>query len=177
MVILSIVSVIFLFGVLILVPLGFREGDKPGDARVQNVEAWSYPRVVTAEITNPASVPVMVGISLRSPSLRLRLEGGTYARLRTRKTTRDLLPAEQTVIAVIDAGESQRFVIPADPGLGKRAALVVITGQPGRLRTIHRELRLDPVGRIAESCRSPGHAKVTAVPHQRLGFPGLAERG
>ena len=142
MVAFGVVVVVLLVGVLLLIPLGFRAGDKSGDALLLGVEPCLRPRGTTVELTNPGPVPVLVGMSLRRPGLRLRLEGAAYVRLRTRKTTSDLLPGQQAILGVLRPGETGPFVVPAPPRLEGRAELVVVFGQAERLRSIHRSVRL-----------------------------------
>lgn len=141
----GVVLIVLLVGVLLLIPLGFREGDKPGDALVLGAVPHPCPRGVSVEVTNRGHVPLLIGMSLRRPGLRLRLEGGAYARLRTRGTTPDLLPERQAFIGVLHPGEREMFVVVASANVGRRAELVVVCGQPDRLRSIHRSVSLTPL--------------------------------
>lgn len=132
-------------GVLGLVVVGFRAGEQPGDALMDAVAPSRSPRGVELSITNRGHIPVIAALSLRRPGIRLRLEGGAYAVLRTRGTAAGLLPTRQSVIAVIPAGERERLLVPDERGLGATAELVAVIGQPGRLRTLHRLVRLSPL--------------------------------
>lgn len=139
MAVFSFVLVGLLVVMLGLVALGFREGDEAGDACLLRVVASRGARAVSVEVCNPRPEPVLVGMSLRRVGWRMRLEGGTYSRLATRKTTPDLLPARQHVVGVVGASESGTFIVgAADTGLARRAELVVVVGQTGRLRALHR---------------------------------------
>jgi hypothetical protein len=140
---------LLLGGLLGLIVVGFRAGEQPGDALLDGVAPTRSGGGVELSITNHAHLPLIAGLSLRRPGIRLRVEGGAYATLRTRRTTGALLPSRQSVIAVIAAGESERLVVPAEAGLGARAELVAVLGQPGRLRTVHRLVRL-PSPTVAE---------------------------
>jgi hypothetical protein len=161
MFVLSVIVVVLLVGVLLLIPLGFREGDKPGDALPLAVEPCLRPRGATVEVINPGPVPVLVGLSLRRPRLRLRLEGGTYASLRTRRTTPDLLPGQQTVVGVVRPGDTESFIVPAADSLSVRAELVLVLGQANRLRSIHRSVRL-PVLEVGRPARRAAEKAVRA---------------
>ncbi len=145
-----------LAGLLAVIPLALRSGDRPGDARLIDVgEEDGFP-AVHVTISNPGGDAVIVGLALRRPSLRLRLEGEQYARLRTRRVTGDLLPSRQTTVGVLAPAETGTFLVPAGAQLGSRAELVAVLGQAGRLRTIHRELRLSP-------CSAAGGTRLAAA--------------
>lgn len=129
---------ISLAGLLWLAVVGVREGDGLDDALLVAVEPHPVPRGVRATIANPGALPVIVGLSLRRPGLRLRLEGGVYVRIASGGTTGELLPSHQTVMGALAPGQSATFVVPADPGLRRSAELAAVVGQRTRLRTIHR---------------------------------------
>lgn len=135
-----------LLGVLLaLIPLGLRAGDKPGDTLLLKVRPCSRPRGVIAELINPGPAHVLIGMSMRRPSFRLWLEAGTYVRPRARKLTPDLMAGRQDTIGGLRPHERDTFVVPAPAGLGPRAELVLVVGQTGRLRSIHRSVRLPPL--------------------------------
>jgi hypothetical protein len=136
----AVLTLLSLIGVLALIPLGWRAGDKPHDARVMEVRPEPGFPVIRVRVTNPGDEPVVVGLSLRRPSLRLRLEGGHYVRLRTRQVTSDLLPGRQATVGVLAGRETGTFRVPAARGLDSRPELVTVLGQRGRLRTVHRAL-------------------------------------
>jgi hypothetical protein len=135
---LSVLSVLGLLLAIALIPLGLRAGDGSGDALLVNVEPRFTPRGAIVTVTNPGRNSVMLGLSMRRAGLRLRLEGSSYVRVRTGSTSSDLQAGQQTGIAVLDAGETEAFMVPAGSLVAKRAELVVVVGQPDRLRTIHR---------------------------------------
>ncbi len=142
MIVLAVLAVLSLVGVITLIPLGLRAGDRAGDALLLNVEPRIAPRGATVTVLNRGGRSVMLGMSLRRAGPRLRLEGGSYVRVRTGSTSAELRAGQQTDIAVLDAGETETFVVPASAQVARRAELVVIVGQPERLRTIHRLLVL-----------------------------------
>jgi hypothetical protein len=137
-VVLSVLSVLVLAGVIALIPLGLRAGDESGDALLVNVEPRIAPRGATVTVTNPGRDSIMLGLSLRRAGLRLRLEGRSYVRVRTGSTSADLRAGRQRGIAVLDAGETDTFVVPAGNLISRRLEVVVVVGQPDRLRTLHR---------------------------------------
>jgi hypothetical protein len=138
MIILIALSVLSLVGVIALIPLGLRVGDRSGDVLLLHVEPAGAPPGASVTVTNPGRESVMLGMSMRRAGSRLRVEGRSYVRVRTGSTSSELGAGQQTGIAVLDAGETETFVVAADAQLPRRAELVVVVGQLGRLRTIHR---------------------------------------
>jgi len=131
-------SGLLLAGVVLLVPLGLRTGDRSGDALLLDVQPAPADRSALVTLTNPGRLPVLVGMSLRRPGLRLRFEGPGYVRVRNGQTSSDLLAGRQSCIEVLEPGETATFAVPAEAGTRRRAELVVVIGQACRLRTIHR---------------------------------------
>ena len=138
----AVLSLLALIGVILLIPLGLRAGDRAGDALLLDVRARFAPRGATVTVTNPEGTAVLVGISLRRPGLRLHLEAGSYVNIMTGRTTSDLRADQQTQIVILAAGETQTVVVPAGPRVRRRAELVAVVGQSERLRSIHRLLVL-----------------------------------
>jgi hypothetical protein len=122
-------------GLLGLISCGLRAGDRAGDLTVIGISR--QPGAVLVSLSNPGPLPVLVGLSLRRPGLRLRLEAGTYVS-RSRAVAEPLPP----VVGVLAPGETGTLTLAASPRLGERAELQIVVGQEGRLRTIHREVRL-----------------------------------
>lgn len=152
MIVVAALTVGLLTGLLVLVPLGLRNGDEVGDTLVLDVEPDASPRGARATVSNPAPEPVLVGLGLRRPGLRLRLEAGAYVKVRTARISPELLAGRQAVLGVVLPRGASTFVVPAGPGLGRTAELVVVVGQSGRLRTIHRAVRLPaPAPRLRPS--------------------------
>lgn len=138
----SVLALLLLLGALALIPLGLRAGDRAGDALLLVVEPHVAPRGAAVTITNPDDAPVILGMSLRRAGIRLRLENGTYVRIRTGSTAPELRADKQARVAVLAAGETRSFVVPADPRLSRRGELVTVVGQDERLRTVHRLVEL-----------------------------------
>jgi hypothetical protein len=142
MIVAAFLTVAVLAGVLALVRAGFRDGDELGDALVLGAAPSARPRGTRTTVSNPGAEPVLVGFTLGRPGIRLRLEIGGYVRVRTARIAPEVMASRQAVVGVVRPGESCTFVVPAGPGLGRRAELVAVIGQAGRLRTIHRMVRL-----------------------------------
>jgi hypothetical protein len=131
-------SALAIAGVMTLIRLGLRAGDRDGEATLLNVTPLTAPRGASVTMSNPGDAAVMVGLSLRPAGARLRLEGRAYVRIRNGSTASELLAGHQASIGVLDARETQTFAVPADPAIGRRAELVAVIGQAQRLRTLHR---------------------------------------
>ena len=145
-----------LVGLIALIHLGMRAGDRPGDALLLDVAPRITPRGARITVTNPGGAPIICGMSLRQPRARLHLEGGSYVRIRTGRTDSDLLPDRQAQIGALAGGETRTFVVPAGARLGRGAELVVVIGQSDRLRTIHRRLMVPRADRRPASPRLGG---------------------
>jgi hypothetical protein len=172
------VSAVLLAGVLLLIPLGLRVGNEPGDAVLLDVEPLTAPRGASVTVTNPGRFPVILGLSLRQAGFRFRLEGRCYVRIRNGHTTSDLLAGNQAWIGVLDAGETQALVVPAGAQIRRRAELVAVIGQERRLRTIHRLVVLGSgagtSGAGALEARAP---RVRNAPADRRGDRGRHQDG
>jgi hypothetical protein len=159
-IVLSVLAVLSLVGVITLIPFGLRAGDRAGDALLLSVKPRLAPCGATVTVLNRGGRSVMLGMSVRRPGPRLLLEGGSYVRIRTGRTSPDLRPGQQTRIAVLDAGQTETFVVPASAQVARRAELVVVIGQPERLRTIHRLITLPDrelsVDHARHQVRKPG---------------------
>ena len=172
-----------LAGVIALIVLGLRAGDQPGEALLLDVAPLTAPRGALVTVRNPGKVPVIVAMSLRRAGPRLRLDGPAYARTRSGSTASELLAGRQTAVGLLDAGETQTFVVPAEAPIPRRAELVAVIGQRDRLRTLHRLVVLaeasgaDPGRARAQSGRPP---RVRQAPargerdrgHEQDGRPG-----
>jgi hypothetical protein len=146
-IVLCLLVLLVLAGVVALIPLGLRAGDRPPDVLLLDVEPRIAPRGATVTVTNPGASPILLGLSLRRAGPRLRVEGGTYVRVRTGSTNAEVRAEHQTSVVVLDGGETETFVVPAGVRVPRRAELVAVVGQPERLRTIHRLVVLaDPSG-------------------------------
>lgn len=152
------VSALVLAGVILLIPLGLRAGDRRDDALLLDVEPLAEPRGASVTVSNPGEVPVLLGLSLRRAGLRLRLEGPSYVRVRNGRITPDLRVGTQSAIGIVDAGETATFAVPAEPGIRRRAELVVVIGQPRRLRTLHRLVALSQEAGCNEAAMASSRA-------------------
>ena len=137
------IAALLLAGVILLIPLGLRTGDRRDDALLLAVEPLAKARGASVTVNNPGDVPILLGLSLRRAGLRLRLEGPSFVRVRNGRVTSDLLAGTQASVGILGAGETATFAVPAEPGLRRRAELVAVIGQPRRLRTIHRLVMLN----------------------------------
>lgn len=153
MIVLSLLLALLLIGVLVLSWLGFRAGDRSGDVVLLAVEPERDPRGLAVTVLNPGAAPVVSGMSLRRIRLRARLGGPLYVRVQTRRTAPDLLAGRQTAIGAVAPGETATFCVAAGPELPAAAQLVAVIGQPQRLRTIHRMVRLPAAGHSATRAR------------------------
>ena len=131
-----------LAGALMLALVGLRAGDRRDDARLVSLTPEPGLPAIHVSVTNPGDAPVLVGLSLRRPGLRLRLEGGHYVKVRPVRASPDGLAASQTTLGVLEPRATGTFLVPGPTLAGARAELVAFLGQPGRLREIHRGLRL-----------------------------------
>ena len=138
MILSSVIALLLLGGVITLIPLGLRAGDRPGDLVLLDAEPSTAPRGAMVTLTNPGATPVILGMSLRRAGPRLRLESGSYVRVMTGRTTAELRAQQHTSVAVLEGGETQTVVVPAGARVRRRAELVLVVGERDRLRTIHR---------------------------------------
>jgi hypothetical protein len=138
-----------LAGALTLALVGLRGGDRLDDARLVSVIPEPGLPAIHVSVTNPGDAPVLVGLSLRRPGLRLRLEGGHYVKVRSGRATPGGLATSQTTLGVLEPRATGSFLVPGPTLAGARAELVAFLGQPGRLREIHRGVRLrQPEGQL-----------------------------
>jgi len=152
-----------LCGVAALVPLGLRAGDQPGDALLLHVEPRTAPRGAAVTVTNPGGAPVLLGMSLRAPSARLRLEGSAYVRIRTGSIRSELLADKHAWVGVLGADETRTYVVPADARVRERAELVAVIGQQRRLRAIHRLVVLSPRSGLDARSRGARDARSSLI--------------
>ena len=170
-------AALLLVGMLTLVPLGLRAGDRPGDARLLAVTPNDPPPGAFVTLANPGETPVMVGLTLRPAGLRLRLEGAAYVRIRTRSTARGLLARRQAAIAVLDAGETATVLVRAPAPLRERQLeLVAVFGQRDRLRIVHRRVQTATSLPGAPPRRRPPRPRRDRPTPVRVAWPGRAVR-
>jgi hypothetical protein len=155
-----------LVGLISLVALGVRSGDRPGEARILDISPRSTPRSCVVTLTNPGGNSIVCGMSLRRPRPRVRLEGGSYIATRSGRTDSELLATRQAQIGALAPGETRAFVVPAAAHLGRHVELVVVIGQADRLRAAHRLLALPGAERrSASDCldRGPSRKRTSGV--------------
>lgn len=128
-------------GLFLLVEIGIRNGDRPGDVRV-SAEPWTSGQpderrpVVIARIENPSAAPVVAGLSARRARIPAGLApGGVTVPLRT--TRRGLRAGDYDTVGVVPASGTARFTVPVERA-ARRYRLTAAVGQrDGRLR-LHR---------------------------------------
>jgi hypothetical protein len=128
-------------GLFLLVEIGIRDGDRPGDAEVI-VALWTSgqpdePRpVLVTEIRNPSSRPVLAGLSAH----RTLIPGWLAAPSSTVpfRTARRRLRAEAyEVVGIVPASGVARFTVPVTR-TGRRYRLTAAVGQGDRRLRVHR---------------------------------------
>lgn len=133
-----------LAAVIVLGIEGVRRGDRPGDvtisavmSRFQHPEMRCPAAVVT--VRNPGPVPVLVGLTARRSWVPFWLHGDPLIVRVPFLTTRPrLLPARQSVVGVLAAGDAGRWLIPVPRGRIARQAVAVAGQAGGRLRVLAR---------------------------------------
>jgi hypothetical protein len=137
-----------------LVAAGSRAGDRPGDSLVTAVSADATGRFLRFSVHNPADGAVLVGASVRRPTVRLRLEAGAYVGVPRRTDDRAFLAGRYAHVCALDAHATESLSLALDPQAPRRAELVVAIGQADRLRLIHRVLDL-PAWRAGDQPEAP----------------------
>lgn len=114
---------------------------RPGDVAVQaeaDADLWA----IAVTVHNPGSVAVLVGLAVRRCGIRLWLEGGSFVSAPRRTTRPTLLARQQTMIGVVEAGETEMLRVPLAQTARKSVDLVASVGQSDRLRVIHQRVAL-----------------------------------
>jgi hypothetical protein len=135
-----------LAGLYALAAAGFRNGDRPGDARVSAaLRAATLPgaRSVTATVRNPSGTPVLVALRVRRAVLPAWLAGAGSAWVPRWTARRKFRPDRYDAVGAVPPGRAADFTL-FTPPRARRCLLTVVTGQEGgRLRASR--LRLGPV--------------------------------
>jgi hypothetical protein len=147
----------------VLLVAGLRAGDRLGDVVLAPGPASADGATLSVTVHNPGSEAVLVGLTLRRRTLRLRAEGGRYANRPWRGRRRDLQPTRHASIAVVQAGAADELQVPIGRSLPRRAQLVAVIGQTARLRVIHLAVTIVR-GPASVSC---GRPSLLASPHDR----------
>jgi hypothetical protein len=163
---LALATVMLAFGLTVL-DVGLREGDRPSDTTLSAIEPDPRGRVIWLTVHNPGGQAVLVGASVRRPSLRLLCEAGAFTSAPRRTSRRGLRAGKHAVVCAIDAGDTRTVLVPLQSGGGRKAELVVAIGEADRLRVLHRAVGLPPARASArpESLRRPRRA---TGPHERI---------
>jgi hypothetical protein len=147
-----------------LAVLGFRNGDRPGDALVTTVPladpvplAGTAPAAVAVLVRNPTGTPVLVGLTARAAFLPAWLAMPHDVSV-PRWTLRGKFdPERYECVGVVPAGGATEFAVPA-LARARRTVLTVAVGQEGGRLRVHR-LRLGLVAQPAE-----GGNKLVSLP-------------
>jgi hypothetical protein len=124
----------------VLLYVGTRGGDRPDDCRLLTLDFSTVLGGVIVSAHNPDHMPVLVGLSVRRATVRLWLEGGSFARVPRRRLQSHLLATKQTVLAIVPARGQTTVLVPVPDGRRRRRELVAVVGQRDRLRVVHRRL-------------------------------------
>lgn len=125
---------------------GFRNGDRPGDARVR---AWLVTAaqpdeqrpLVVAVVGNPAGTPAIAALGTRPAVLPAWLAGSRAVSVPRWTVRRKFQPGRYACVGVVPAGGSAEFAVPV-PARARRYLLTVAVGQEGGRLRVHR-LRLE----------------------------------
>lgn len=119
---------------VVLLWLGVRNGDRPGDvrSRVDPLDCRAG-RDVVVRVVNPGARPVMVSVRVH-PATRLRARYGAPYGARTRLLPA-ARPAEDALLLAVGSGATQRLRVSDVAGAGRILAVDVIAFQRvGRVR-------------------------------------------
>jgi hypothetical protein len=137
-----------LAGLYCLAAAGFRNGDRPGDARVTalltelGTEDGMRPLVV-ATVRNPSGTPVLAALRVRRALLPCWLAGPYEVSAPRLTAGRRFRPGRFATVGVVAAAGAGELAVPVPPH-ARRCLLIVAVGQEGGRLREHR-LRLGPV--------------------------------
>jgi hypothetical protein len=139
---------ILLGGLYWLATAGFRNGDRPGDARVSArlvtvSQADETRPLIVATVRNPSGAPVLGALRVRAALLPDWLAGTQAVRVPRRTAGRALRPGRFVTVGVVPAGGTAELAAPVPAG-ARRCLLTVPVGQEGGRLRVYR-LRLGPV--------------------------------
>jgi hypothetical protein len=146
---------------------GFRNGDRPGDARVTALPATgaqpgtalpgtvppagTSPLIVVT-VRNPSGTPVLAALGARRAVLPALLADPRAVSVPRRTGRGRFRPGRFEAVGVVPAGGMAELAVPAPvpiSGRARRYVLTVAVGQEGGRLRVHR-LRLGPVSYTAE---------------------------
>ncbi|HZE17544.1 MAG TPA: hypothetical protein VE197_18605 [Mycobacterium sp.] len=140
-----------------LFAIGMRDGDRVGDAIVGAAELAGSGRAISVAVHNPARGPVLIGASVRRRPLHLRGEAGQSVTVPRRTLKDPLLAGQHSVVWAIPAGETQTIVVALSPSIRRQAELVVVIGEPDRLRVVRQLVHISAAGPRDLSRHPVGH--------------------
>ena len=135
-------------GVYWLAAAGFRNGDRPGDARV-SARLVTRPRadevrpLIVATVRNPSGAPALGALRVRPALLPAWLAGAHGARVPRRTAGRAFRPGRYGAVGVVPPGGAAELAAPV-PVRARRYLLTVAVGEEGGRLRVYR-LRLGPV--------------------------------
>jgi hypothetical protein len=137
-----------LAGVYCLAVTGFRNGDRPGDARVtalltEKAGQYGAHPVIVATVRNPSGTPVLAALRVRRALLPGWLALPHDVRVPRLTGGRRFRPERFATVGVVCAAGAAEFIVQA-PVRARRCLLIVAVGQEGGRLREHR-LRLGPV--------------------------------
>jgi len=148
-------SVLALAGLGWLVRVGYRQGDRPLDARVsaslRDAGQPDEPRpVIIAAVDNPSGTAVMVGLAARPSRIPALLSPGGIS-VPALTSRRGLRASAYDTVGVVPARGTARFTVPVTT-TGRRYRLVAAIGQSGGRLRLHRIL-VDSRSRLRHRAR------------------------
>jgi hypothetical protein len=142
-----------------LVRTGFRNGDRPGDARVRAaLHGSGQPDeerpVAVVTVRNRGGAPVLAAVGVRRALFPGWLTGTVSVVVPRRTTRRAFRPDGYPTVGVVDGGAAEELIAPVPPA-ARHYLLTVLVGQrEGRLRAYRLRLAAAPArGRRAAQPR------------------------
>lgn len=131
-------TVAALSGAALLTALGFRLGDRRGDAAAEvhavgSRQAEGCLPVAVVSVANPGTVPVIVSVTSR-PLSRLAAATAQPVALRAPLRPRRPRPVEGALLGAVDAASTRTWQVPAAAGPGGAALTVRLDQGRGRTR-------------------------------------------
>ena len=122
---------------------GYRAGDRPGQAVLDDFGPDASGEGLRFTVHNPGRQPVLLGATVRRRTVRSWCEGGYFVRVPRRTWQERLRASRHTVVCVVEPEATEAVRVPVGVAAGRRRAeLVVAIGESDRLRLIHRAVAL-----------------------------------